>query len=145
MGLFGRKKNDEAAKTAAPVFEPINGPFKVINCGVSVSLDGQNRPLESDGAIRFYDEVVSVYSLSAAGQAKNLFRPVFVPSAPPVETLRYAYSEVSRAYFTRKVSARVDFKDGKYAFFVIMKGDDRERFTALFAEHGVTVEPFTGK
>lgn len=145
MGLFNRKKKDEpqVAAAAVPAFEPLDEPFKVINCATSVSLDGQKHTMESDGSVRFYSGVVSIYAVSSANQAKNMLRPMFVPNIAPQETFRYPYSEISRAYFVRKVTAKLEFSDGKYAFVIMMKADDRERFTALFAEHGVTVEPFS--
>ena len=143
MGLFSRNKKEapQSAETT-PAFEPLDGPYAEICCAVSVSLDGKTHNIESDGSIRFYDGVVSVYAISARNQAKNLLRPVIVPNIAPVETLRYPYSEISRVFFARKITAKVEFSDGKYAFFVIMNGGDRDRFTALFTGHGVAVEPF---
>lgn len=143
MGLFNRNKKEEpqSAETA-PVFEPLDGSYTELRCAVTVSLDGKKFPIESDGSIRFYDGVVSVYAINAGNQTRNLLRPAFVPNIAPVETLRYSYSEISRVFFAKKITAKVEFNDGRFAFFVIMNAGDRERFTALFTEHGVAVEAF---
>ncbi len=141
MGLFGKKKNNDAPNNAAaPEVAPLTGSYEEISCQVSVSHDGKKHTIESDGSIRFYDELVSIY----ACPPKNLAKEMLIGSfgiKNPVEALRYPYSAISRVFFARKITAKVEFTDGKYAYLIMMNGAVRDRFTALFAAHGITVLP----
>ena len=142
MGIFSKKK-EAPVSTVTEVDE--RGPFREVRCSVTVSSDGRTHPVESDGFIRFYPDEVSVYGpaenpASAKNLAKGMLFGALASSPRIVELLRLPYAEIARLSFPRKITARMDLRDGRYAYFVLL-GSKREEFVGNFAAHGVTVAP----
>jgi len=59
------------------------------------------------------------------------------------ERMRFAYTDIMRAYFARKNerTVRFDLSDGRYAYLILTNAA-RDQLAELLSAHGVTIEPF---
>ena len=144
MGLFGKKKAEAKPDTTPAqevTIEPVElGEFlEEISCTVAVSKDEKRHTLETQGKAKFYENGMTVCAQGVKGFIKDaVFLPAFM-SSDPTEQMRYAYTDITRFSYPRKITARIDYRDGRFAFFVLRKGDI-ERFTNALAAHGISVE-----
>ena len=144
MGLFGKKKN-EPLQNAEPAQNTVTGPVELggfleeISCTVAVSKDEKRHTLETQGKAKFYENGMTVCAQGVKGLIKDaVLLPAFL-SSDPTEQMRYAYTDITRFSYPRKITARIDYRDGRFAFFVLRKGDI-DRFTNALAAHGISVE-----
>lgn len=114
------------------------GPFTDVVCTVSVSEDGTKHSLEMAGVARFYENEL-VLGTNNMGMT-IAFGSAF---ASTKERMRFAYTDIVRAYFARKNerTVRIDLSDGRYAFLVLTNAA-RDQLAELLSAHGVTIEPF---
>ena len=58
--------------------------------------------------------------------------------------MRFAYSDVARASFTKKNerTVRIDLQDGRAGCLVLNRGN-KQQLLDLLQAHGIEVEPFT--
>lgn len=141
------KKQAEAAEEAAAypgetpersVENGEEGPFTDVVCTVSVSEDGTKHSLEMAGIARFYENEL-VLGTNNVGMS-IAFGSAF---ASTKERMRFAYTDIARAYFAKKNerTVRIDLSDGRYAFLVLTNAA-RDQLAELLLTHGVTIEPF---
>ena len=110
-------------------------PFVDIVCSVGIG----NGMLAS-GVARFYPDSLALGNDSMA--ATMLIGAVF---APTKEKLRFAYSEIARAYFSKKNerTVQIDLVNGNHAV-IVLNNANRENFIRLMNSHGVGIAPFVG-
>lgn len=114
------------------------GPFTDVICSVAVSEDGTKHSLETAGVARFYENEL-VLGTNSIGMAVA-FGSAF---ASTKERMRFAYTDIVRAYFARKNerTVRFDLADGRYAYLILTNAA-RDQLAELLSAHGVTIEPF---
>ncbi len=114
------------------------GPFTDVICSVAVSEDGTKHSLETAGIARFYENEL-VLGTNSIGMAVA-FGSAF---ASTKERMRFAYTDIVRAYFARKNerTVRFDLADGRYAYLILTNAA-RDQLAELLSAHGVTIEPF---
>ena len=114
------------------------GPFTDVVCSVAVSEDGTKHSLETAGIARFYENEL-VLGTNSVGMT-IAFGSAF---ASTKERMRFAYTDIARAYFARKNerTVRFDLADGRYAY-LILTNPARDQLAELLSAHGVTIEPF---
>lgn len=114
------------------------GPFTDVVCSVAVSEDGTKHSLETAGVARFYENelVLGTNSIGMSIALGSAF-------ASTKERMRFAYTDIARAYFARKNerTVRFDLADGRYAY-LILTNSARDQLAELLSTHGVTIEPF---
>ena len=141
------KQQEEAAEEAAypgetPERSQENGdegPFTDVICSVAVSEDGTKHSLEMTGVARFYENEL-VLGTNSVGMT-IAFGSAF---ASTKERMRFAYTDIARAYFAKKNerTVRFDLADGRYAYLILTNAA-RDQLAELLLMHGVTIEPFT--
>lgn len=137
MGFFGRKKADVPQEPQTPLTEP-EGAFVEVACLVCVSIDARRHSFESDGYVRFYQNEMAIYAPPVRGAARDaMFRPA---GDTPILQMCFPYAEISRIFFPRKITARIELQNGRYAFLVF-SGNSREVFTDQLSERGIAYEP----
>ncbi len=142
MGLF--KKNNSPASADADHPAPPEGSYEEIGCVVTVSKDGKTFPLEAEGSVRFYEDEMTICGPDGTpgpkGVLKVLARDMLIGIAPARRVqLRFLYTDVSRAFFQRKRTMRIELKDGRFAF-IIAAGKAREAIVEKLAVHGIQAE-----
>ena len=141
------KQQEEAAEEAAaypgetPERSQENGdegPFTDVICSVAVSEDGTKHSLEMTGVARFYENEL-VLGTNSVGMT-IAFGSAF---ASTKERMRFAYTDIARAYFAKKNerTVRFDLADGRYAYLILTNAA-RDQLAELLLMHGVTIEPF---
>ena len=143
--LFGKAAEDpyHPAQTAerAPgtIQNDGEGPFTDVVCVVSVSEDGKRFGMQTEGLARFYENELALGSASLA--KTMLLGSAFASSE---ERMRFAYSDVARASFTKKNerTVRIDLQDGRAGCLVLNRGN-KQQLLDLLQAHGIEVEPFT--
>ncbi len=147
--IYGKKlkQQEEAAEAAAayPGETPQRsaesgdeGPFTDVVCSVAVSEDGTKHSLETAGIARFYENEL-VLGTNNMGMS-IAFGSAF---ASTKERMRFAYTDIARAYFAKKNerTVRFDLADGRYAYLILTNAA-RDQLAELLLTHGVTIEPF---
>ena len=114
------------------------GPFTDVVCSVAVSEDGTKHSLETAGIARFYENEL-VLGTNSVGMT-IAFGSAF---ASTKERMRFAYTDIARAYFAKENerTVRFDLADGRYAY-LILTNPARDQLAELLSTHGVTIEPF---
>ena len=150
LGIINGKKlkeQEEAAETAAAYPDETaqrsaengdEGPFTDVVCSVAVSEDGTKHSLETPGIARFYENEL-VLGTNSMGMTLA-FGSAF---ASTKERMRFAYTDIARAYFAKKNerTVRFDLADGRYAYLILTNAA-RDQLAELLSAHGVTIEPF---
>lgn len=150
LGVINGKKlkqQEEAAEEAAayPVETPERsqengdeGPFTDVVCGVSIPGGSKLQMLEMEGIARFYENELALGTNSFGMTVA--FGSAF---ASTKERMRFAYTDIARAYFAKKNerTVRIDLQDGRYAFLIVNR-TTRDQLTELLSAHGVEIAPF---
>lgn len=150
LGVINGKKlkqQEAAAEEAAtyPVETPERsqengdeGPFTDVVCGVSIPGGSKLQMLEMEGIARFYENELALGTNSFGMTVA--FGSAF---ASTKERMRFAYTDIARAYFAKKNerTVRIDLQDGRYAFLIVNR-TTRDQLAELLSAHGVTIEPF---
>lgn|GEM_PF-3714397 len=140
MSLFSRKKAvfNQGANNDVPI---PTGQYDEMDCVVSVSQDGQRHSLEAEGIVRFYDDQIIVFAKGMGAAFKEAMIGGLISPVKHKEQIRFAYTDISRAFFPKKRTARIELNDGRYVFFVL-NFMNLDRFTALLSNHRIAYEPF---
>ncbi len=117
------------------------GPYDQIECVVAVSKGSGRRGSEAQGAVRFYDNGISVLTPGFFGALKELFLRLPASSRKYKEKLSFLYGELDRVYFFRKRTVMFELRDGRYAY-CILNLTNHESFTSRLSAHGIEYEPF---
>lgn len=150
LGVINGKKlkqQEEAAEEAAAypgetpqrsVENGDEGPFTDVVCGVSIPGGSKLQMLEMEGIARFYENELALGTNSFGMTVA--FGSAF---ASTKERMRFAYTDIARAYFAKKNerTVRIDLQDGRYAFLIVNR-TTRDRLAELLLEHGVEIAPF---
>ena len=150
MGIFNKKKLEVPENVATDALELIEPYSEIDQFMAAVSLDGAKHSIESEGSVRFYQNGAAVFS-EGSDFAKNMTKQMLFGSLLTTkkltEQMRFLYTDVSRAYFVKKGTIRLELNDGRYAFFIFrgLYKSSMDAVCSQLAVHGVNVEPFAGK
>lgn len=149
MSLFKKKTADapQAEAKEQEMIELFGQHEELKGFSTAVSTDGVRHTLESEGAVRFYENGMIVFNEDKKEMLKKaLYKPSFLPTKLS-EQMRFLYSDVQRAYHIKKGTIRIELIGGSYAYFIffVLNKAAKEAFCGRLAMHSITVEPFEGK